>query len=151
MGTAVDWEGNIGSAPEFKEFPNGNKDPRRLLRLNIYFDNSIPKSDGSGYEDRGGLWANVELWHRDAEHYATLFQKGMRVLVQGRALMDRWAKDGEDFEAIKVQASRVAILPHRVESVSLAPSQQSQPPQNRSVSPSAQRDPAPDFDDDIPV
>ncbi|MDT3269122.1 single-stranded DNA-binding protein, partial [Pseudomonas amygdali pv. morsprunorum] len=53
MGTSIDWEGNIGSAPEFKEFANGNKDPRRLLRLNVYFDNSIPKSDGTGYEDRG--------------------------------------------------------------------------------------------------
>lgn len=35
MGTSVDWEGNIGSVPEFKEFANGNKDPRRLLRLNV--------------------------------------------------------------------------------------------------------------------
>ncbi|RMU60685.1 Single-stranded DNA-binding protein, partial [Pseudomonas savastanoi pv. glycinea] len=64
MGTSVDWEGNIGSAPEFKEFPNGNKDPRRLLRLNVYFDNSIPKSDGTGYEDKGGFWASVEFLHK---------------------------------------------------------------------------------------
>ncbi|KPY55536.1 Single-stranded DNA-binding protein, partial [Pseudomonas amygdali pv. sesami] len=64
MGTSIDWEGNIGSAPEFKEFANGNKDPRRLLRLNVYFDNSIPKSDGTGFEDRGGFWANVEFWHK---------------------------------------------------------------------------------------
>ena len=43
MGTTLQgWEGNIGSTPEFKEFPNGNKEPRRLLRLNVYFDNSIP-------------------------------------------------------------------------------------------------------------
>lgn len=54
MGTPISgWEGNIGSAPEFKEFPNGNKEPRRLLRINVYFDNSIPK-EGGGYEDRGG-------------------------------------------------------------------------------------------------
>lgn len=26
-------EGNIGSAPEFQEFPSGNDEPRRLLRL----------------------------------------------------------------------------------------------------------------------
>ncbi|WP_122335159.1 single-stranded DNA-binding protein, partial [Pseudomonas coronafaciens] len=112
MGTSVDWEGNIGSAPEFKEFANGNKDPRRLLRLNIYFDNSIPKSDGTGFEDRGGFWANVEFWHKDAEHYANLYQKGMRVLIQGRAIIDNWTKEGKEFSALKVQASRVAILPH---------------------------------------
>lgn len=150
MSTSVDWEGNIGSTPEFKEFPNGNKDPRRLLRLNVYFDNSIPKADDSGYEDRGGFWANVELWHRDAEHYSTLYQKGMRVLVQGRAIMDTWAKDGEEFSALKVQASRVAILPHRVESVSLNPSKSNQQPARQQGSQPAPQDPGPDFDDDIP-
>ena len=53
MSTPVQgWEGNIGSTPEFKEFANGNKDPRRLMRANVYFDNSIPDGKG-GYEDRG--------------------------------------------------------------------------------------------------
>ncbi|POR57220.1 single-stranded DNA-binding protein [Pseudomonas syringae] len=156
MGTSVDWEGNLGSAPEFKEFPNGNKDPRRLLKLNVYFDNSIPKADGSGFEDRGGFWANVEYWHRDAEHYANLFQKGMRVMIQGRAIIDNWTKEGKEFSALKVQASRVAILPHRVEAVQLAPSQSYSQQQNdqgssQSYQGSTQSDPALDFDDDIPV
>ncbi|AKT32609.1 single-stranded DNA-binding protein [Pseudomonas syringae pv. actinidiae] len=156
MGTSVDWEGNLGSAPEFKEFPNGNKDPRRLLKLNVYFDNSIPKADGSGFEDRGGFWANVEYWHRDAEHYANLFQKGMRVMIQGRAIIDNWTKDEKEFSALKVQASRVAILPHRVEMVQLAPSRVTNQQQNdqgssQSYQGSTQSDPALDFDDDIPV
>src|SRR3546814_5317945 len=80
---------NIGSAPEYREFPNGNDEPRRLLRLNVYFDNPIPKKDGE-YEDRGGFWAPVELWHRDAEHWKTLYQKSMRVLVEGRTVRDEW-------------------------------------------------------------
>lgn len=117
MGTAVVWEGNIGSVPEFKEFPNGNKDPRRLCRLNVYFDNSVPRGDS--YEDRGGFWANVEIWHTNAKQFASLYQKGMRVLVQGRAVMDNWEKDGEEYQALKVQASRVGILPHRIEQVVL--------------------------------
>lgn len=152
MGTSVDWEGNLGSQPEYKEFPNGNKDPRRLLRLNVYFDNSIPKADGSGYEDRGGFWANVEWWHRDAEHFANLYQKGMRVLVQGRAVMDTWVKDGEEISAMKVQASRVAILPARIEMVQLATAtntQNNRAPSNQQHS--AQQNPALDFDEDIPL
>ncbi|AZC39404.1 single-stranded DNA-binding protein [Pseudomonas chlororaphis] len=141
MGTPISgWEGNIGSAPEFKEFPNGNKEPRRLLRINVYFDNSIPK-EGGGYEDRGGFWANVEWWHKDASHYANLFQKGMRVQVTGRAVMDSWKTDEGEFEALKVQATRVAILPHRISMVNLAPSQgqssqQNSRPQSPSPSPS---------------
>ena len=42
MSTHFYGEGNIGSAPEYREFPNGNDEPRRLLRLNVYFDNPVP-------------------------------------------------------------------------------------------------------------
>ena len=143
MGTSVQgWEGNIGSTPEFKEFANGNKDPRRLMRANVYFDNSIPDGKG-GYEDRGGFWANVEWWHKDAEHYSQLFQKGMRVIVSGRAVMDRWEKDGEENAALKIQASRVAIMPHRIASVTLTPSQS----QGNTSRDQSSPQPAPDFDD----
>ncbi len=156
MGTPVNWEGNIGNAPEVKTFPNGNKEPRRLLRLNVFFDNSIPDGNG-GYKDRGGFWANVEWWHQDAERFAKLYSKGMRVLVSGRAIMDTWEKDGDEYQALKVEANRVAILPHRIESVTLAqsssnrqaPPQQSQQPQGNPQQPN----PADynDFDDDIPL
>ncbi|WP_054088057.1 single-stranded DNA-binding protein, partial [Pseudomonas syringae] len=112
------------------------------------------KSDGTGFEDRGGFWANVEFWHKDAEHYANLYQKSMRVLIQGRAIIDNWTKEGKEFSALKVQASRVAILPHRVEAVQLAPSQsynQPQSDQQHTDQSSTQNNAAPDFDDDIPV
>ena len=116
MSTFFVGEGNIGSAPEFQEFPSGNDEPRRLLRLNVYFDNPVPR-EGS-YEDRGGYWAPVELWHRDAEHWSTLYQKGMRVLVEGRTVRDEW-EDSEDNARVtfKIEARRVGMLPHRVHSV----------------------------------
>ncbi len=75
MSTHFFGEGNIGTAPEYREFPNDNDEPSRLLRLNVYFDNPVPKKDGT-FEDRGGFWAPVELWHRDAERWASLYQKG---------------------------------------------------------------------------
>ena len=116
MSTFFVGEGNIGSAPEFQEFPSGNDEPRRLLRLNVYFDNPIPR-EGS-YEDRGGYWAPVELWHREAEHWSTLYQKGMRVLVEGRTVRDEW-EDSEDNARVtfKIEARRVGVLPHRLHSV----------------------------------
>jgi single-strand DNA-binding protein len=117
MSTHFYGEGNIGSSPEFREFPHGNEEPRRLLRLNVYFDNPMLRKDGE-VEDRGGFWAPVELWHRDAEHWRTLYQKGMRVLVEGRTVREEW----EDAEAnghvtFKIEARRVAILPYRIETV----------------------------------
>ena len=93
---------------------------RRLLRLNVYFDNPVPTKDG--YEDRGGFWAPVELWYRDAEHWQTLYQKGMRVLVEGRAVRDEW-EDADENERVtfKIQARRIGILPYRVDNVALTP------------------------------
>ncbi|KPX35937.1 MULTISPECIES: single-stranded DNA-binding protein [Pseudomonas syringae group genomosp. 2] len=121
MATDFNGEGNIGTDPEYKEFPNGDKEPRRLLRLNVYFDNSIPATNG-GFEDKGGFWANVDWWHRDAEHFASLFAKGQRVLIFGRVLLEQWVDDRQEQQAaIKVRADRVAILPHRVASVSMQP------------------------------
>ncbi|AOE80447.1 single-stranded DNA-binding protein [Pseudomonas lurida] len=117
MSTKFWGEGNIGTKPEFREFPNGNNEPRRLLRLNVYFDNPVPKGDGE-YEDRGGFWANVELWHKDAERYSDLYSKSMRVVVIGRLVMDKWEDEsGGESRAMKVQASRVGILPQRLKSI----------------------------------
>ena len=117
MSTKFWGEGNIGTKPEFREFANGNKEPRRLLRLNVYFANPVPKGDGE-YEDRGGFWANVELWHKDAGRYSELYSKSMRVVVIGRLVMDKWEdENGGECRAMKVQASRVGILPHRIQTV----------------------------------
>ncbi|MBN0609987.1 single-stranded DNA-binding protein, partial [Pseudomonas aeruginosa] len=87
-----------------------------------------PKKDGE-YEDRGGFWAPVELWHRDAEHWKTLYQKGMRVLVEGRTVRDEW-EDADENERVtfKVEARRVGILPYRIESVALSPKPQEAEP-----------------------
>lgn len=118
MSTHFYGEGNIGTAPEYREFPNGNDEPRRLLRLNVYFDNPVPVKDG--YEDRGGFWAPVEVWHRDAERWSTLYQKGMRVQVSGRQERDDW-EDNEDNPRVtyKINARSVGILPYRLEAITL--------------------------------
>ncbi|SDS16829.1 single-strand DNA-binding protein [Halopseudomonas litoralis] len=132
MSTHFIGEGNIGSAPEYREFQNGNEEPRRLLRLNVYFDNPVPKKDG-GFEDRGGYWAPVELWHREAESWATLYKKSMRVLVEGRTVRDEW-EDADDNERVtfKIEARRVGILPYRLESVrtSAKPASNEAPPED---------------------
>lgn len=120
MSTRFYGEGNIGSPPEFREFPNGNEAPHRLLRLNVYFDNPVPVKDG--FEDRGGYWAPVELWHRDAEHWSALYQKGMRVLVEGRTVKDEWEdRDDNPQVTFKIEARRIGVLPYRVEAITMGP------------------------------
>jgi len=123
MSTHFIGEGNIGSAPESREFPSGNDEPRRLLRLNVYFDNPVPIRDG--YEDRGGYWAPVEIWHKDAERWSKLYQTGMRVLVEGRQVREEWTdNDNNERSTFKVEARRIAIMPYRIEAVTLSPKRQ---------------------------
>lgn len=120
MSTHFIGEGNIGSAPEFREFSKGNDEPNRLLRLNVYFDNPVPKKDGT-FDDRGGFWAPVELWHRDAEHWQTLYRKGMRVLVEGRTVRDEWEDaDANERSTFKIDARRVGILPFRIDAITVS-------------------------------
>ncbi|MBB1525334.1 single-stranded DNA-binding protein [Pectobacterium carotovorum subsp. carotovorum] len=123
MSTHFSGEGNIGSAPEFHEYPNGNEEPRRVLRLNVYFDNPVPGKSGV-FEDRGGFWRPVDWWHRDAEQFAELFQKGMRVVVSGRVERDDWTDENNNPRTTyRVNARSVGILPYRIEAIILSPKQ----------------------------
>ncbi len=121
MSTRFDNEGNIGSAPEYHEFPTEDGDePDRMLRFPVFFDNSV-LVDGT-WQDRGGFWLPVELRHADAQQWQSLYQKGMRVAVRGRLVKSTWLDtDQKEQAALKVRARVVAILPHRIESITLSP------------------------------
>lgn len=118
MSTLFIGEGNIGSPPEFQAFQTEQDEPRGLLRLNVYFDNPIPRN--GSYEDRGGYWAPVEIWHREAEAWSRLYQVGMRVLVQGRTVRETWEdQDANARVTFKIEARRIGILPNRLAGVTL--------------------------------
>ncbi|MDR0439914.1 MAG: single-stranded DNA-binding protein, partial [Candidatus Accumulibacter sp.] len=84
------------------------------------------------------FWAPVELWHRDAERYGALYRKGMRVLVDGRVVREEW-EDGEGNERVsfKIEARRVGMLPHRIESIALLPKPEAEeaPPKEEAAPP----------------
>ncbi|MCC5902689.1 MAG: single-stranded DNA-binding protein [Halomonas sp.] len=129
MGTRFFGEGNIGSDPALKMFlGNGNQAPRGVLRLNVRFDNLVPTDNGM--VDRGGFWANVEIWGRHVEQWASLYQRGQRVLVSGRMVDGSWEKDGVPQPSFKVIGDRVGILPFRVSQVIMEarPNQEQQTP-----------------------
>ena len=134
MSTRFIGEGNVGSDPTLKMFPgNGNQPPRGVLRLNVRFDNPVPTDEG--LVDRGGFWANVEIWGRDVEQWAPLYQRGQRVQVLGQMVQDTWKDEtGQERSAFKVTGARVGILPYRVARVEMEPGYgqsqgQQQPPQ----------------------
>jgi single-strand DNA-binding protein len=60
----------------------------------------------------------VEIWHRDADHWKDLYQKGMRVLVVGRMVeRDLDGQRGSAARDLQINARSVGILPFRIESV----------------------------------
>jgi single-strand DNA-binding protein len=120
MSTRFFGEGNLGADAEYKEFSQDNSAPVRLLRMTVYFDNPVPKSDG--FEDKGGFWAPVELWHADAERWCHLFRTGMRVLVDGKMVRDDWRDEDDNARVtFKVRAKRIGILPFRIADISIIP------------------------------
>jgi hypothetical protein len=99
--------------------PNGNDEPRRLLRLNVYFDNPIPKKDGE-FEDRGGFWAPVELWHRDADHWKTCTRRACACWSKAARCGRMGGRRRQRAHDLQDRGARVGILPYRIESVTLS-------------------------------
>jgi single-strand DNA-binding protein len=152
MSTHFSGEGNIGSPPEYREFPNGNDEPRRLLRLNVYFDNP-DSQEGGDFEDRGGFWAPVEIWHRDADTGRTCTRRACACWSSAAWSANPGGQRGSAARDLADQRAqrRHPAVPHRVR----RPQPQSQethrtrspsprPPRNRQRrrSPSAGSDPA---------
>ncbi|WP_425335728.1 hypothetical protein [Pseudomonas aeruginosa] len=92
-GYPVFWEGNIGSTPEHRSFPNGSNPPQQLLRLNVMFDSSIPRWP-NWLQGSRRLLVQRRWWHQDAQRFAELFAR--RYARQGRAgrSWDRWPDKG---------------------------------------------------------
>jgi single-strand DNA-binding protein len=130
MSTHFTGVGNIGSVPEFRTFsnPKNKEKPHTLLRLNVRFDNPVPVPDKENFEDRGGFWINVELWHAE-ENWATLYQKGMRILVTGVIVQNAWeSEDGQPRTNYQVNARQIGILPHRLERITMKAREESAEP-----------------------
>lgn len=123
MSTLFVGEGNLGGDAEFHEFPNPDDEnaPYRLLRARVYFDNPMRQKDGT-FKDRGGHWITVELWHPSTERWSKLFRKGMRVVVQGKLISEDWSdNEGTPHTTTKIDAKLMAMLPYRIEAVTVAP------------------------------
>lgn len=123
MSTLFFGEGNLGGDAEFHEFPNPDDEdaPYRLLRTRVYFDNPVRQKDGT-FKDRGGCWMTVELWHAAAERWSKLFRKGLRVVVHGKTITEDWTdSEGRLQVTSKVDAKLMAILPYRIEAITLTP------------------------------
>ncbi len=89
---------------------------RDLATLRVRFNRPIPKDDGWG--DKGGFWANVEVWGHRATHLECIRQ-GAIVGVAGNLVLNEWSdsETGEERSSLVLKARSVTLVPACIESV----------------------------------
>lgn len=94
--------GNLGAAPEIKNF-DGNK---KMARLNIATNESYTNAKGEKVKDT--QWHNVVLWGKQAEFAEKYLSKGSEVLIEGKLVNRNYTdKDGVKKYVTEVQVSEV--------------------------------------------
>lgn len=108
MGNKFYGEGNLGNDPELKRLEEHDVE-QAVCNLRIYFDKPVPKQDGSGFDDKGGFWMNVEIWGKRGIACHEKLTKGNRVTVDGSVIGKTWKDKETDEErsGLVIRAKRV--------------------------------------------
>lgn len=80
--------GNIGNAPEITNLENGNK----IAKFSIATSETYKNKQGEKVTDTE--WHNITAFGKVAEIIEKYFEKGSKILVEGKIKTDRWEKDG---------------------------------------------------------
>ncbi|GIU42965.1 hypothetical protein TUM4438_10780 [Shewanella sairae] len=138
--------GNIGQQPKLTFQPaneRSNGQQRPLLSFNVKYDRLVKSNEpGKNYEDKGGFWVRVDYWRNNAELLNKLLCKGMQVQITGELRMDSWPdaeNPGQTLTGMAITADNIAIMPTRLQSITMAPRQGGQAQQHQSSQQSGQQ------------
>jgi len=95
--------GNCTRDPELKEAGSTS-----VCELGLAVNERVKKGDD--WEDYASYF-DIVVWGKQGEACAKYLSKGSRVAVQGRLKQDRWEKDGEKRNKVRVIASVVQFPP----------------------------------------
>ena len=96
--------GNLGQDPDSCFTPSG----KRVTRFSVATHRKWTSQDGE--VNTATDWFNVECWNGLAEAVDTYLSKGRKVYVEGRLQIDRYEKDGQSCQYVKVVATNVIFL-----------------------------------------
>ncbi|NBC82467.1 MAG: single-stranded DNA-binding protein [Bacteroidetes bacterium] len=106
--------GNLGSAPEFKEFDNNKKRVRFSMATN------------EGYKNQQGEWVNNTTWHhviawgRQADNVMNKLEKGSRLALNGKLSSRTYeTAKGEKKFITEVVLRDFMLIPKKEEAVDL--------------------------------
>lgn len=129
MSIGVILKGNLGAAPVLRYVDiKGQTEKRPVCDLRLYAD--IPGTDDKGeYVDQGGSWFNLTIWGEAGVTASKILTKGMRVRAEGMQGKDsEWVDEstGVQYSSKEVTVSEWAILPNRIESITMRKSERSE-------------------------
>ena len=99
--------GRLGQDPESRYTPSG----KRVTKFSVATNRRWTSPDGK--ENTATDWFNVETWNGLAEVVDQYLRKGRKVFVEGRLQVERYEKDGQPCQYVKIVASNVIFLDSR--------------------------------------
>ena len=96
--SAVTIVGNLGRDAELRYTPAGK----------AVLTGSVAVDDGWG-EKKVTNWWKFELWGDRAEKLSQYLTKGAKVAITGRLAMEKWEKDGEKHERVKIVVGELSL------------------------------------------
>lgn len=88
-------QGNLGRDPETRTFDSGNS------VTNFSLATSERRKNGDSWEDHTE-WHNCSAWGKTGENIQRFFQKGRKILVEGKMSTRKYEKDGRDVYSTEV-------------------------------------------------
>lgn len=106
MRNKVQLVGNLGNAPEVREFTNGRKVARFSIATHDYYKNA------AGERVQQTHWFVVVAWNNVAEYAERLLQqKGTQVAIEGKLITRSWTDDnGAKRSITEVLASELLLI-----------------------------------------
>ncbi len=101
----VELSGFVGSNPEVKTLPNGNK----VLKMSLATSSSYKDREGNWVRDT--TWHNIVMWNKLAEAANSEIIKGSRVSLTGKLANHQYTdKDGKKHFVTEVIATSYELV-----------------------------------------
>ena len=147
------FSGNIGQTPKLTFQPANERSqgqPRPLLTFTVKYDRLVKSLDpNKRFDEKGGFWVRVDYWKNNAEQLNRLLAKGMQVQITGELRLDEWPDSdnpGQNVSGMALTAESIAILPTRIQNVTMQERQAHQ-----QTPPVSAYNELPQYDEDVPM
>ena len=100
--------GNIGQAPEIKEFGQG----KMLMRFSLAPNETYKNADGQFVKET--QWHNLVVWNNRAKSLSKTLEKGKEIAVEGKLVTRNYEdKTGQKRYVTEIVVNDILLLGHK--------------------------------------